>query len=154
MEQNGYCKVCPRKCFWETHQNQPFYWDFKEVEETRTAEDLKRKYQDAMKGQTSHKAMVANLHRRYEDVKNDLRKRIDEARQCVNRLEEIAARPNPLSEIDYIDILIDAEQQEKKSGWAQRVKHLQEARQYAVTQAAILATDQFIPRELASRWRK
>jgi hypothetical protein len=55
----------------------------------------------------------------------------------VNHLTQIAARANPLSEMDSIDLLIESEQLEKKSGWDTRVICLQEVRQFAELKADI-----------------
>jgi hypothetical protein len=148
---DGHCKVCPGKCFWREHKNQPICWEFKEVEEVRTADDLKRKYQGAVSGQANHQTMLANLTKKYNNVKAQLRKHVEDARRCVNRLGQIAARPNPLSETDYIDLLIQSEEQDKKSGWQQRVKYLQEARAFALTRAELVKPGEFTPTQFRQR---
>ena len=37
-----------------------------------------------------------------------------EAKEIMQRLDEIALKPNPLSEVEYIDLLIESERQEAK----------------------------------------
>ena len=56
---------------------------------------------------------------------------IDQVRHCLQRLEEIALKPNPLSTVDYIDLLIQTEENEAKPGWKDRIKSLQEIRKQA-----------------------
>jgi hypothetical protein len=149
-----YCTVCPRKCHWQQHKNQPFYWEHRVVEEVRTAEEIKRKYMGAVSGKANTETMLANLRQKYNAIKDQLRQDVERARQCVNRLTQIAARANPLSEIDYIDLLIESERQEKKSGWDTRVKYLQEVRQFAELKADIVRRGEFTPKQFAQRQRK
>jgi hypothetical protein len=151
MDSNGHCHVCPRKCIWHEHQNQPFYWDFKIVEETKTLEELRVKYQEAKGKETSSQDILVNLRQKYNRIKQELRENVEAARQHVNRLGQIAARPNPLSSVDYIDLLIESERMEKKSGWDIRVKHLQEVRRYAETGTAIQGSGEYMPAQWQSR---
>jgi hypothetical protein len=124
------------------------------VEEVRTAEELKRKYMGAVSGKANTETMLANLRQRYNEIKDQIRQNVERARQCVNRLTQIAARANPLSEIDYIDLLIESEQLEKKSGWDTRVKYLQEVRQFAELKADIVRGGEFNPKQFAQRQTK
>ena len=51
--------------------------------------------------------------------------------QSIQRLEEIALRPNPFSTPQYIDLMIASEQQEKKPGFKERINSLHKLRQQA-----------------------
>ncbi len=62
---------------------------------------------------------------------------IRQVQRSLKRLDEIALKPNPLSEVEYIDLLIQSEQQEKKVGWNQRVQYLHHARKQAQLTAGI-----------------
>ena len=50
----------------------------------------------------------------------------------LQRLNEKALRPVNLSEVDYIDLLIEQEKNEGKSGFLERVKALEGFRKQAV----------------------
>jgi hypothetical protein len=122
------------------------------VEEVRTAEELKRKYMGAVSGKARAETMLANLYQIYNAIEDQLRQDVQRARQCANRLTQIAARANPLSEIPYIiDLLIESEQLKKISGWDTRVKYLQEVRQFAELKADILRSGDFTPKQFAQR---
>lgn len=41
---------------------------------------------------------------------------IKKAQQSLRRLDEIALKPNPLTQVDYLEILIESEKAEAKSG--------------------------------------
>ena len=49
-------------------------------------------------------------------------KMVSDVRGYINKLNAIALRPNPLSDLDYIDLLIESEKIERKYGWEQRLK--------------------------------
>ncbi|EFX61597.1 hypothetical protein DAPPUDRAFT_272587 [Daphnia pulex] len=48
---------------------------------------------------------------------------------CIQRLDEIALRPNPFSTPQFIDLIMDAEQQEKRLGFKERIESLKKLRQ-------------------------
>ena len=47
---------------------------------------------------------------------------IKQVQESKQRLSEIASKPNPLTETDYLKLLIASEEQEKNPGWKERVK--------------------------------
>ena len=51
---------------------------------------------------------------------------MENARNCLARLQEIALMPQPLSSTDYIDIMIQEEETIKSPGWKQTVEQLKE----------------------------
>jgi hypothetical protein len=149
MDPNGHCHECPGKCMWHDHQNQPFYWESTTEAETVTIYALKAKYADAKQKHASSKDMLANAQRKYDSIRKDLSGLVEQARQHVNRLGEIAARQNPLSSTDYIDLLIQSEQGEAKSGWQVRIKFLQDVRVEAETEEALRTPGEFV----SKMWR-
>jgi len=46
----------------------------------------------------------------------------------LERLQDIALKPNPLSTPDYIDLMIEFEKQEAKPGFQDRIQSLMEVR--------------------------
>ena len=62
-------------------------------------------------------------------------KDISKAQHCLERLEKIALKPNPLTELQYIDLLIKSEKNEARPGWEKRVKCYEKAREMAVLMA-------------------
>ncbi|XP_059201108.1 uncharacterized protein LOC131980820 [Centropristis striata] len=64
-------------------------------------------------------------------------KLIKDSAKCLNRLKEIALKPNPLSTPEYIDMLIEGEKAEAKPGYKQRVQSLMEMRTKAETLAKV-----------------
>jgi hypothetical protein len=60
------------------------------VEETATADELKRTYIAGVSGQASTEMMLANLKKRYDGINDQLKQNAARARQCLNRFTQIA----------------------------------------------------------------
>ncbi|CAK6984641.1 uncharacterized protein LOC108882446, partial [Scomber scombrus] len=131
MGPDGNCKECAGKCHWSSHFNQKYKWEYKEVKEKRTAKELQEKYQKASKAKISVWDIIEKLKAEYERVQAEVVKLMERSTKCLNRLKDIALRPNPLSTPEYIDMLIEGEKSEGKTGWMQRVQALMVMREKA-----------------------
>ena len=61
-----------------------------------------------------------------------------EIRTHLQELDKIALKPNPLSTLDYIEILIDSEKNNARPGWEERRNQLLEIRrEVAVMNSAL-----------------
>jgi len=47
MDSDGFCKICPGKCFWDKHANLPYIIIYSEKKKTKVFEELKKKYESA-----------------------------------------------------------------------------------------------------------
>ena len=56
---------------------------------------------------------------------------MEQVRRSVQRLQEIALKPNYLTEVEYIDLIIESEKCEAKPRWLDRVQALESVRQQA-----------------------
>ncbi|KAK2822826.1 hypothetical protein Q5P01_022891 [Channa striata] len=144
---NGYCIQCPGKCYWNVHFNQKYKWDYQDVREKRTVKELQEKYLKATEGQKSVQSLISRLKAEYQQVQADVVTLMDRSANCLNRLQEIALKPNPLSTPEYIDMLIEGEKHEAKSGWQQRVQALIHMREKAVTMAKVAKGDKLLHRQ-------
>ena len=57
--------------------------------------------------------------------------RMKEARRCIERLDEIALRQNPMSKVEYINLLIESEKEQKREGFSERISILEKLRDQA-----------------------
>ena len=131
MDDSGKCRICPQKCQWDSHFNNPYYFETETVSETRTLEDLKKKYHDATSGKSQKKTMMENIKKDLQDLQKQVLAMICQAQRSLKRLDEIALKPNPLSEVDYLDLLIQSEEFQAQKGWQDRVRALQVFKQQA-----------------------
>ena len=135
MDDDGNCQICPQNCEWSEHRNLPYVIEYKQERQTRTSDDLKRKYETALSGKNRVKGMIGRLEQYLTAVHTDVLTMIVKAQQSLRRLDEIALKPNPLTQIEYLELLIKSEKNEAKEGWKQRVQYFEEAKR----QAEILA---------------
>ena len=152
---NASCRACPGHCHWTLHHNNPYYFETYEEDETRTSDDLKKRFQDASAEKSGVEGMISKLEKELEDLYNQVFVNIREVRKCLQRLSEIALKPNPLSDADYIALLIQAENTERKPGYLKRVEYLSEVKEQAELMAQ-LGDDQIekLTREGAKSWWK
>ena len=73
--------------------------------------------------------MMAGTITELQDVEYQLNGLIGDVKNCLNELSQIALRPNVLSQDDYIDKLIQSEEDEKKPGWKKRVGALRDLKE-------------------------
>jgi hypothetical protein len=128
---NSTCTVCPDKCSWNSHVNNCYRYELYQEDENRTFEDMKQRYQKAkMEGKTAQD-MYEAAKNEYKATQNKVYDMIDRARQALERLDQIALKPNPLTIVNYIELMIESEQQEAKPGFTQRINHLRDAKKNA-----------------------
>jgi hypothetical protein len=130
-DQNSKCSVCSDKCSWTLHTNNCYRYELYQEDEIRTVEDMKKRYQKAKTDGTAAQDI-------YESLKNDFKKTqmkvysmIGRAQQAIERLDQIALKPNPLTIVNYVELMIESEKQEAKPGFKQRINHLHEAKKNA-----------------------
>ncbi|XP_022777606.1 uncharacterized protein LOC111319040 [Stylophora pistillata] len=133
MNEEGRCRICPRNCLWSEHKNLPYLIEYRTVTETRTAEDLKKKYHKAVKEKATSEQMMRAIEVSLQKVHVEVLTMIKRAQQSLRRLDEIALKPNPLTQVEYLELLIESEKMDAKPGWKQRVKYLEVAKRHAET---------------------
>ena len=131
MDWSGYCKVCTKHCHWQEHSNLPYIFEYETVTEARTSEDLKKRYEVAKSGKNIVEGMIEKLEGDLTEVHNNVLSMMFKAQQSLQRLDEIALKPNPLTRTEYLELLIESEKNEAKPGWKQRVQYYEEAKRQA-----------------------
>lgn len=144
---DGNCTQCQNKCHWTLHFNQKYRWDYEDVQEKRTVLELKEKYQNATKAKITVKELVDELKADYDNVQAKVMELMERSSKCLNRLKEIALKPDPLSTTDYIDMLIDGEKSEAKLGWKERVESLINMRHKAELLAKAVRGEKLLHRQ-------
>ena len=131
MDGSGYCKVCTKHCHWQEHSNLPYIFEYETVTEKRTSEDLKKRYEVAQSGKNIVEGMIEKLEGDLTEMHNNVLSMMFKAQQSLQRLDEIALKPNPLTRTEYLELLIESEKNEAKPGWKQRVQYYEEAKRQA-----------------------
>ena len=131
MDEVGNCRVCPRHCSWSDHRNLPYLIEYVTMTETRTFEDLKKKYHMAVQQKATREQMMKAIEESLQDVHVQVLNMIKRAQQSLRRLDEIAFKPNPLTQVEYLELLAESEKREAKPGWKQRIQYLEVAKSHA-----------------------
>ena len=127
----GYCRICPRFCYWKMHKNVPYLLELERKTVVRTAADLKARFEDAKGKKLSTAQVIKNMLEEIEQIQVNVLACTESVRFSLKRLAEIALKPNPLSTTEYIDILIESERSQARPGWMERVEQLKAVRAQA-----------------------
>ncbi|XP_056311176.1 uncharacterized protein LOC130222672 [Danio aesculapii] len=125
---DGNCTVCPGKCVWNVHFNQKYKWDYVTEKRKETYHDLKERYKEAYGEVMTKEKIFEKLEYELEVVQDIVTGLIKDSQKSLERLQEIALKPNPLSTPDYIDLMIESEKQEAKPGFTDRIQSLMEVK--------------------------
>ncbi|KAL5004144.1 hypothetical protein ScPMuIL_017600 [Solemya velum] len=109
----GYCNICEYKCHWQSHRNNDFRIETYTVTVKKTYDDMKEKYEFAMENKVSKEIWIAKIKKEFFSLKDAVCVKLEAIRTESNYLREHAIRANPLSEIEYIDLLIEQEMAER-----------------------------------------
>ncbi|XP_027144033.1 uncharacterized protein LOC109138191 [Larimichthys crocea] len=131
MDRTGMCTVCPGKCTWTVHFNQTYSWEYVQVKEKQTLQQLKDKYQKAIKEKMTTQDLIERQEEEIVYLQDMMVSLMDQSAHSITRLQEIALRPNPLTTPDYIDMLIEGEKSEAKEGYQTRIKSLEAMKEKA-----------------------
>lgn len=123
---NDYCTVCIGKCIWSHHKNAHYSLKYTIQKVRKSYIEMKQKYERAIGLKMNHKTFIGRLKHDVDDLFKNVQLQITKMNRCQNRLEEIALRTDPLSTIDLIDLMIQAEEMEGKPGYEQRIVMLNE----------------------------
>ena len=130
-EKSARCKRCKGKCSWEQHQKGTERYEIIYKTETRSYDDLKRKFYEAHKGQLTATKLIESHASTLEKAQTQLQMHVEEARSCMELLKQIALKPSSLTQADYIQLMINSEKSQRKPGWEERVVTLDRAKQQA-----------------------
>ncbi|XP_052808194.1 uncharacterized protein LOC128237048 isoform X1 [Mya arenaria] len=126
MNEEKYCTVCPRNCFWKTHKNFiPSVFESITKTETETLEDIKAKYEEAEGKQLTKKQTIEIMDCDLKKLVKRIEGMIRKCQGCLKKLSEIALRPDPLTITDHIQLMIEGEKKGGKPGWENRIKVLE-----------------------------
>ncbi|XP_052232961.1 uncharacterized protein LOC127845836 [Dreissena polymorpha] len=129
---DGYCTICPDRCFWQQHANTPYIFTYNLVEETKTYSEMKNKYEEASGKILSQEQVLDQMGEELNEMVDTIEDMMIVVRDCNTRLAAIALRPNPLSLVEHIDLMIENEKMTKKKGWYERVQTLHRFRKRAM----------------------
>lgn len=85
----------------------------------------------AVQQKATSEQMMKAIEESLQGVHVQVLNMIKRAQQSLRRLDEIALKPNPLTQVEYLELLIESEKREAKPGWKQRIQYLEVAKSHA-----------------------
>ncbi|KAK3591691.1 hypothetical protein CHS0354_040621 [Potamilus streckersoni] len=119
------CTRCSKGCSWSQHVETKYRFEFYPETVTKTFEDLKIKYGIAREKERQYSIYVSNMKEQINQVCGRVFSLIKQAINCINELNQEELEKNPLSRVEYIQLLIEAEKKEVNYGWQNRVEMLE-----------------------------
>ncbi|XP_046656045.1 uncharacterized protein LOC124349460 isoform X2 [Daphnia pulicaria] len=121
------CSVCPGKCSWSMHSNQPYRWVYVKKEPTDFTNPANQRYEAEMKW----KKIRSNGQELVKVLQNDLvengtimLEHFQSTWRCIQQLNKIALHGNSFLTQKVFDVLYDAEQQLKELGFEDGLESL------------------------------
>ncbi|EMD44969.1 Hypothetical protein EHI5A_177750 [Entamoeba histolytica KU27] len=124
---NGNCKVCG--CHSSQHVNESYRFDYVIEKKQQTAKEVFERYNEGKKGVANAEAMLKKLEEEYYKIQMEHYDKEQEIIECVNRLSEIALNGKVTSSNEYLDILIQTENEEKKDRYKERIEEYEKLKQ-------------------------
>ena len=132
------CGVCPGKCSWKRHKDSSYRFEYYTKSVTKTSDDLKKKYESAMNSKDKTEEVINTLRKELDALTTAVLHKKDQARTCIEHLQQIALKPDHLTEVEYIDCLIESEKREAKDRWLEHVQALEGVRKQAKIVAEVI----------------
>ena len=132
MDSNGECKICTGNCIWSDHKNTPYTFKYITETVTKTYAEMKERYEQATGHTLTHEKYIKELTYDVDELFDVILTMMNEMNHCKTRLKEIALRPDPLSAVEHIDLMIQSEQSEKQPGYFNRIQMLEEMKRVAL----------------------
>ena len=127
----AYCGACPGECSWEQHESTSYVIEYYQDIVTKTKDDIAKRYQSALDSKAAVESVIKGMEDELDALNGTILTKIQHAKRSKTRLEEIALKPNPLTDEQYIELLIKSEEQQKKDGFLDRIAALQKVKERA-----------------------
>ena len=131
MDHKGNCTVCPGLCIWSEHRNMRYKIIVETKKVKKTYEDLRKRYEEAGEKTLSGNEVIDKLYEEFTEKQVIVMALTVEVRKSIEHLREIALRPNPMSNTEYIDKLIETEEFDHRPRWKERTAQLKKLREEA-----------------------
>lgn len=146
------CTVCPKKCPWNDHYNNPYCFESYDETVTRTSEELRERYNIAENSKEEATRAIEKLQDELNELSIAIYRDLHEARRCQDCLSKIALKKSPMSDSEYIDQLIETEMNENNPGASSRIEMYSNMKKKA--EIMINYTEEQIEEELQKKDKK
>lgn len=104
MARTENCEVCSKRCHWSKHRNAQFRIEAVKKKVQKTYQELKAKYEVFPKEAKRQTAVLHKVIGQFIVLQKEVEDKLKKVQKCINDLDITALKPNPLSNIEYIDL--------------------------------------------------
>ncbi|XP_045569831.1 uncharacterized protein [Salmo salar] len=115
MDDDGNCTECPGKCSSTDHDREKVLLTYETKTEKRTIQELKDNFMKAWDKSNETKEMLDKREDEFHMIEDALMNLIKQSSDCLKRLNDVALKPSSQSTVEYIEILIRTEEDERKA---------------------------------------
>ncbi|XP_071148474.1 uncharacterized protein [Mytilus edulis] len=131
MNREGSCVQCPKGCHWKLHHNTPYIIKWSKRQVKKRYDEMKKKYEEATKKTLTQEQVLEQMNQDISRQEEAIQVMMEVISKLNNRLKEIALRPDPMSTVQYMELMIASEKREKKSGFEGRIDALEKCKKRA-----------------------
>ncbi|XP_055347942.1 uncharacterized protein LOC129595060 isoform X2 [Paramacrobiotus metropolitanus] len=121
---DGRCFVCPRNCYAFEHANMQYRFQSGFRGEAKIDESMKEVRDKAEDKKKATQNILESLTDTFARNVLEMAAPIVESLECLQRIQATALLPNAIGNAAYVDILIEAEKSEKRTGFLDSIKRL------------------------------
>lgn len=147
MDDDGNCTICPGKCSSTDHDREKVLLTYETKTEKKTIQGMKDNFMKAWGKSMETKEMLDKLEDEFHRIKDALMNLIKKSSDCLKRLNDDALKPSSLSTMEYIDILICTEEDERKPGFEDRIVELKKMKKESLILDKIAKGEDVLPNE-------
>ncbi|XP_055797560.1 uncharacterized protein LOC129868017 [Salvelinus fontinalis] len=147
MDDDGNCTICPEKCSSTDHDREQVLLTYETKTEKKTIQELKDNFMKAWGKSMETKEMLDKLEDEFHMIQDALMNLITQSSDCLKRLNDVALKPSSLSTMEYIDILIRTEEDERKPGFEDRIVGLKKIKEESEILDKIAKGEDLLPNE-------
>ncbi|XP_029555347.1 uncharacterized protein LOC115153867 [Salmo trutta] len=147
MDDDGNCTICLGKCSSTDHDREKVLLTYETKTEKKTIQGMKDNFMKAWGKSMETKEMLDKLEDEFHRIKNALMNLIKKSSDCLKRLNDDALKPSSLSTMEYIDILIRTEEDERKPGFEDRIVELKKMKTESLILDKIAKGEDVLPNE-------
>ena len=120
------CCRCPNQCQYSSHRCEKVLYVITTKKVTKTIEGLRKEYEEVLGKKMTAEQIIRECTHRLQQVREQTLTFVYQARGYINKLNEIALKPEVVSAEAYIDLMIEAEKARSGEDQPTRIQALME----------------------------
>lgn len=137
MDEEGNCKICPKKCAWSDHKNSRYLYKCVTTTVTKINDKKEKRYKEAQQKMLTYEHYIEKTFCDVEELHVKIVSLVNQMNKCKSKLQEIALSPDYLSTVEHIDLMIHFEEIEKQPNYIDRMRMLKELKKMTLVEESV-----------------